>query len=175
MYFPLFLLNQKNLKMDLGASLTVLIFTLILVVPFILIKRKSGQKGKQLRQELFALAEADNLKIVQFDAWNNSVIGLDDKNEQLIFISNIKSEKTVRQIPLRKILKTRVINTNRTAGQNNTRIIDKLELAFMPKVSSEPEILLEFYNSDHDLLVLSGELQLVEKWAKIINDICAKN
>jgi len=47
------------------------------------------------------------------------------------------------------------------------KVIEKLELTFTSNNKQLPEITVEFYNAAYDNAVLSGELQLLEKWQKI--------
>jgi len=49
-------------------------------------------------------------------------------------------------------------------------VVDKLELSFYPVEKGKPEISIEFYNDEYDSLTLSGELQLAEKWEKLLNE-----
>lgn len=160
--------------MDLGATITVTLFILLFVVPFIIIKRRSSKNDKQFQEALFKLAHDANRKIAHFDRWRNSAIGIDEQNEFIFFIREIKSDRTTKVVQLEKIARCRLVNTNRTAGEKNVRIIDRLELALSSHQKNEPELILEFYNSDYDSLVLSGELQLAEKWVKIINESLPK-
>jgi hypothetical protein len=39
---------------------------------------------------------------------------------------------------------------------------------------NKPDTKVEFYNADYDRLTLTGEVQLSEKWCKILNDKIAE-
>jgi hypothetical protein len=49
-------------------------------------------------------------------------------------------------------------------------VTDKLELCFYPYEKEKPEGSLDIYNSEFDRLTLTGELQFVEKWEKMMNE-----
>lgn len=79
---------------------------------------------------------------------------------------------TVHYIDLSEIQKCKVVKTSRTVNYKNssTIVIEKLELYFYPNDKNKTQILLEFYNTNSDISVLSGELQLIEKWSDTINN-----
>ena len=54
-------------------------------------------------------------------------------------------------------------------------IIDKLEFCFYPADKTKNEEVTEFYNDEYDSLSLTGELQLVHKWEKLISEKIKRN
>jgi hypothetical protein len=134
--------------------------------------RNSQKRDKKMLQELQIFAESNNCKISQHELWNNSQIGVDETANAVFFIKKLKEKEIKQQINLNEIEKCRVINSGRTVSNKNGshKVVDKLDLAFTFHDKNNGEITIEFYNSDYDSLTLSGELQLVEKWYKIIND-----
>ena len=67
--------------------------------------------------------------------------------------------------------KCRVNNSTRSVNINGTNMVvtDKLELVITNKNTDIPETRFEFYNTEYDSLSISDELQLTEKWCKVIN------
>ena len=49
------------------------------------------------------------------------------------------------------------------------KVIDKLSLVFTPVDKDRSNISLEFYDADVSMQLV-GELQLIERWEKLIND-----
>lgn len=158
--------------MDLGTTIVGIVIILICIIPFALMSINNKKKEKKLLQGLSALAERNSCKISRYELWNNSTIGIDDTSVTIFYTRKSKDNETSQQINLAEIQKCRVINSNRTVSnkEGNFKVVEKLELAFSFQDKTISEVVLEFYNADHDSLTLMGELQLVEKWCKIFND-----
>jgi hypothetical protein len=154
--------------MDLGASIVGMIVILICIIPFVLISINNRKKGEKLRQRLFDFAQKSNFVVNRYDSWHHSSIGIDDQNDVIFFTRTVKDQVFLQQINLSEIQKCRVIITRKIASSSGG--IEILELAFTYQNKNKPEVILEFYNAAYDSLTLSGELQMVEKWCKIVND-----
>ena len=158
--------------MDIRTAITGIIIILICIIPFVIMRIKRRKREKQLLKEFFTAAERNNCKISQHESWNNSLIGIDETANVIFFTKKLKENDISLQINIDEIQKCRVINSNRTVSNanGNFKVVDKLELAFSFHDKIKGEIIIEFYNADYDSLIFSDELQLVEKWCKIIND-----
>lgn len=158
--------------MDLGAAIVGIVIIGICVIPFVFISANSRKRKERLLQGLFGYAEKNNSKISQYDLWNTSTIGMDDTALRIFFTRKVKDTETRQMIHLAEVQKCRVINSGRSVNtaSGTNKVIEKLELAFTFRDKSKPETVLEFYNTDSDSLTLTGELQLTEKWNKIVND-----
>ncbi len=154
--------------MDLGASFVGMIVILICIIPFILISINNRKKDEKLRLKLFDFAQRSNFVVTRYDLWHHSSIGIDDQNEVIFFTRTVKEQAFLQQINLSEIQKCRVIITRKTASSSGG--IEKLELAFTYQNKQKQDVFVEFYNAAYDSLTLSGELQMVEKWGKIVND-----
>ncbi len=96
-------------------------------------------------------------------------IGLDESANTLFFFRRSKDKETLQYISLSEVQYCKVINTNKILNnEGGSKVIERLELSLY-FMGNKPPILLEFYNMNSDSLILSGELQLIEKWAKIVN------
>lgn len=133
--------------MDSGTLVIGAIMIAICILPFILINNSIKKQKKQLLQALLALSDQKNCKMTQYELGSNLAIGIDENADLLFFFKRLKDKEISQHVNLK----------------------DKLELCISPKTKSRPDIFLEFYNSEENLQ-LNGELQLIEKWAKIIND-----
>ncbi len=154
-------------------------FILFCIILFVINNRNKRKKEKQFLQPLNRLAEKDNCKISQYDIWNNSVIGIDNLTNQVFFIKNAFEDEASQTIQLNEILKCRVNEVGRTMTLasrtvgikgNVIKAFDKVELVFINRDKNKPELIAEFYNKETGNLNLTGELQMAEKWCKIIND-----
>jgi len=158
--------------MESGTTITGIILLLIFVLPIVFLNRKRKKDGKQFSSELFDFASKNNCKISEHELWNNTALGMDKEKHQLYFIKNAANNKIKYKIDLLEIQKCRVVNTIRNIkykGETH-KVIDRLELAFIFRDKNKPEVFLEFYNTDVDSATLSGELQLIEKWFKIVDE-----
>lgn len=158
--------------MELGTTLTGIALLLIFVLPIVFLNKKRTKDGKHFSSELFDFAIKNSSKISEHELWNNTAIGIDKETHQLYFIRDAANNKIKHKIDLLEMQKCRIVNTSRNIkykGENH-KVIDKLELAFVSRDKSKPEIFLEFYNTDFDSATLSGELQLIEKWFKIVDE-----
>lgn len=162
------------MKMDLGILITTLIFLAIVTVPFILTGYNNKRKKTRLFRRLTEMAENEDCTITQHEFCGDFVIGLDGMASHLFFCKTIENLNIEKSLDLRHFKSCKVFNSNRTiSGQSKNEkqtVIDKLELVFYPVKNEMPETALEIYNDEYDSLVLTGELQLAEKWEKMLNE-----
>lgn len=97
---------------------------------------------------------------------------MDEAAHIIFFTRKVKETETLQTIHLAEVQKCRVINSGRVVSQTvgNHQVIEKLELEFAYWNKVKTATVLEFYNTDSDSLTLTGELQLAEKWNKIVNN-----
>ncbi len=162
--------------MELGTAITAGIMMLICAIPFILIHRSRKKKEKKLLSLISQIAEKSNSTISTFETWQNSIIGLDDQKNLLFYGRMNNNEVNIqRQVDLNQI-KSCVINTNYRIvkpHEVNQRIIDKIELSLASKEAKKSIHKITFFDSDDDLQ-LSGEVQLSQKWERLISNQLTK-
>lgn len=158
--------------MDLGTAIVAIIIILICIAPFIYINSKNRKREKLLLQSITDAAGHHESKITRYDLWGNSVIGIDEKNFSVYYKRVKEEQEQMEHIQLSQIQKSCVTSTSRvvTEKDGSYKIPEKLDLTLTYHDRSRGELSLEFYNANHDSLILSGELQLVEKWNGILND-----
>jgi hypothetical protein len=163
--------------MDSGTILVTIILLSIAVLPFVLSGNSREKKKKSLFRKLLEMAEKNNCKITQHEFCGNFVVGLDGMTDHFFFCKKVENLEICEKINLREFQSCKVINTNRTLNNKKEHfyVIDKLELCFYPVRKNLPETRIEIYNNDYDDLTLSGELQLAEKWVKLLNEILKKS
>ena len=157
--------------MDLGIIPIMVIILTICILPFIFMSRSRKKREKKFLQSLSKIAEKHNCNITQHEFCGDFVIGLDENANAVFFFKQVNNKETAKYINLTKIQSCTMINTSKTIKAKNSsyKEIDKLEFKFLPTTKYKPNILLEFYNYDESL-PLSCQLELMEKWLKIIND-----
>ncbi|UZR97104.1 hypothetical protein [Chondrinema litorale] len=163
------------MEMDLGTAIIGIFGTFLCILPFILIAKSRKNRAKQLLNSLTKIANEHHCQINQKETFGNFAIGLDELKNTVFFYREAKDKVDEQYINLADFQSCKVINTNRTFKSNSgmQKVIDKLELDFIPKTREKQDIKLEFFNADVSLQ-LYEELQGVEKWSKILNDRLVK-
>src|SRR5690606_32033161 len=97
-------------------------------------------------------------------------IGIDKLKNYLLFYKKMKDKETTQFIDLESIHSCRLLNSSRTIKnkQEKYHVIDRLSLSLTPNLKNKKELVLEFFNSDHNSQIY-GELQSIEKWLKLVN------
>ena len=157
--------------MDLGTTIIGFIILFICLLPFILMGVSRSKRKKQFLQTLVDYANEHKGSINQHETAGDIIIGLDEKNNTVFFYTKNKTTETKQHIRLVDYKKCAVDTTTRDF--NNSRLIDTVELTFTPIEKTKPIENLLFFNSKNNLQ-LSGELQLAEKWAILINSKIGK-
>lgn len=157
--------------MDLNSAITGAIAILICFLPFVMITRSRKKKEKLFLKSLSDFAIQNNCQIDQREVFNSFAIGMDEAQNFVLFYSKTKDREIAQFVDLGKIQSCKVSNTNRTYKnkEGDHKVIDKLELNFIPTARNQPAVTMEFFNPEVSLQ-LSGELQSIEKWSKLIND-----
>lgn len=157
--------------MNLDTAITGAIFMAIFMLPFILMINGRKKKEKQLLQSISSIATIHNCKISLHELCDEFAIGLDEKANQLFFFRKTSENEVSQHINLSEIKACKVIKTAHGIHNKDEseRIIDKLELQFSFIDKKNPENSLVFYNAD-ETAQPSGEIIIIEKWAKIVNN-----
>jgi hypothetical protein len=156
--------------MDLGSAIIGAILIAIFVVPVILINKNSKKRDNKALQSLINIATEHNCIISKHEICSDFVIGIDEiKN--FVFFFKQKNENAISQfVDLSEIRISQALKSTRAvkSKNENVTIIEKVKLSFIPKNKAKTEIKFDLY--DEDNVQPNGELQLVDKWSKLIND-----
>lgn len=160
--------------MDSATFIIGAISIAIFILPFAVTRMNRKKQEKQLLQSLSNLAKQHNCKITQHEFCSDFVIGLDENANSLFFFKRHRqngNKETAHHINLSEFQNCNIINKNRVVKSNgsDSKVIDRLELSFTPVAKNQPAFLLELYNSEESFQLV-GELQLIEKWSKLINE-----
>lgn len=158
--------------MDLETLEIALVLVAICIVPFIIMGTNKKKRDKQLLQLLLDSASKENCKITQSELLNDVAIGLDETNNKLFFFKKIESIEIAQHVSLLEMKSCGILNSNRLMDSKKKKdvIIEKIGLSFTPLDKNKAHEIFEFFNSEETML-LSGELQLAQKWAKIVNNL----
>jgi hypothetical protein len=148
----------------------IIIIVIVSLIAFRLIiysiVKKKSKKTKFLFKKLQAFGTSKDLNFSEYETWGKKAIGIDKKSQCVLFLNETEQGDVLEQIDLQKV---RVCEVNKvsTTFENYTGI-NNIDLRIIFKESKTSHLLLTFYTVK-DQLQLCDELQLAEKWAKIIN------
>ena len=110
-------------------------------------------------------------EIQQFEISQNIIIGIDQTNKFLFFVKRKINEYSSENVNLSLMNGCRIVDqgTKVTKGSESQKRIERLDLEFEPRNSSQAKPRINFYNEDESS-TLDGEVQLIRKWAQIAND-----
>jgi hypothetical protein len=162
-------LKNKIMTIDTGTILTAVFFLLLCTVPFILLNLSHKKRVKQNLLLLNRQAGKSNLTVSTFNTWGNTSIGMDEAANVVFFIKKTTDGDIAQQVAIAAAQKCRIANIKRTESDGNDHysLTEKLELVFEDKKKTETA--LPFYDIQYDGGMLTGELQMAEKWCSIIN------
>ena len=153
--------------MKTSVSIISIILVLSVFLPFLYFIYNGLKNSNTISKKIEALVKANNFTYSIKDFWHNNFIGLSDDKKILTYIS-IKDQNPINiDILLDELLHCDILNIQ-VKGRNKTMYLDRLDLKFLFKSSEKPSIILNFYNSNDDL-VEDYELKRIEKWHQIIN------
>jgi hypothetical protein len=157
--------------MNLGTAIVGAIFIAIFMLPFIFMLRGRKKKEKQLKQSILTIANNHNCKISQQEISEEFAIGLDETLNQLFFLKKTADKEIAQHVNLAEVKSCKVIKTGNVIGnkEDNYKSLDKLDLHFSFLDRKNQDISFTFYDSEENF-GLDGEIQMIEKWAKIVND-----
>ncbi len=154
--------------MDTSKIVIFIVFLAVCVLPIIYISRKGKKKEKQTESSFQKMVSMNAVNVKTIDRWHNTIIGIDEKNAMLFFVRNGNEEEISKAIELKDINKC-IVNNIAKAGNSSSQIMELI------LTGDKGETTLEFYNSEVDGFTLTGQLQIIGKWHKIISGIIKKN
>lgn len=153
------------------------IFILIVSALVIFIRIRNRKRNSRKIAVLQAFAVENQSTISTWDTWENTLIGISTpETNRLFFIRSIPGREIRQVINLSEVADCRMVKTGKQVAYHKelVQVVDKIELVFS-LFQHQPALSLEFYNADYNNLTLSGELQLAQKWAGIVNSISSSN
>ena len=156
--------------MDSETSILALIVILTCMIPIILLKGGAVFKKRKFGRLLSEAAQKHNTTIIQYEQWNNSAIGLNKNATQLFIVNKGEAKATSKTLVLSSFNKCSVVNENSGAAykEGSFKVTNAIELELTGENSRLARI--NFYHIDKDSPLLTDELELAEKWCRIIND-----
>ncbi len=159
------------MELNWGAAIIGVLSLILLMIPFFFDYKKRKKKENNLLQSLKTVAAQQNGQIDDYEICENLIIGIDRTKNNVFFYTKEKNNEISHCIDIADIQSCKVVTSHKTLtnAKGNYKIIDKLELSFIPLSQSKIEQLIEFFNMNNSHR-LNGEIPFVNKWCTIINN-----
>jgi hypothetical protein len=157
--------------MDLGTIVIAAILVAICGMPFLLIGMNRNKRKKSMVRALRHVAALHHSTLSLYEICGDIALGLSESENTFIFLKKSGEQETSSCIRLSEVRHCTLSNTSKTvkSKSGDYNVIEQLALHLVYKQAQKPEEVLEFYNLNGNLQ-LDGELQLLEKWTKIIKE-----
>ncbi len=157
--------------MDAGTVIMGVVAIATFVLPFLWLSNVRKKAEKKILTSLTDFAAGHNSNISRSEILGDMAIGLDEQSNRLFFYKKSGDAAVKQHVELAAIKNCEVIKTSRPFSDNDGmhKVIEKLDLSFSPAAGNQPAIVLEFYDANKTIQ-LTGELQLVERWAKWVDE-----
>ncbi|WP_339870283.1 hypothetical protein [uncultured Algoriphagus sp.] len=158
------------------SELTLIILSVALTVmvclPLVLTSLKQKNKGNLLKEQLKSEAQVSHLKSGDFETWREAYcIGLDQKNNQLLFLNSMDNEKQVQKIDLSNVRLCRPIRNFREmkVGKEKRQIIQKVSLELDQFDEQTKSFTIDIYDEEKSDYMIN-EWELAQTWSQKINN-----
>lgn len=159
------------------SELTLIILSVALTgmvcLPLIFNHFKQKTKGNLLKERLKAEAQVEHLKAGDFETWREVYcLGLDQQNNQLLFLSLLENENLVQKIDLETVRLCRPTRQFRETkeGKEKRQIISKITLMLDHFDEQKSPVQLEFYDENKSDYMIN-EWELAQAWSERINKL----
>lgn len=155
--------------MDITTTIIGLLLLALFIVPVIFLSKSGKKKKTRLSKDIQSEASRNNLSLTKFDSWNESAIGIDDKNGKVIYIDESHADKDVRIFNLKdvKSFKTFPDLTNKSRQNTDYKKEPKISMGITFRDPSKSDLEITFYVPGFGKLKEEEKL-LFEKWSEII-------
>lgn len=146
------------------------------IIPFRLMHKSKKKRQTELVDGLRAVADSYNCELAALDCGIEFSIGISSAKNYVYFYKKSKETITEQCVPLKAIRKCQVETKKRSvkATGDAEAVIDRLELAFIPRDNSIAPSRFVFFDSDEHSQ-LNGEFPLIKKWENIVNNSLREN
>lgn len=157
--------------MDTSITIIGLIVLAMFILPVFLIIKSKKKRIEQMKSDLMDEAKKAGITIVDTDYWNNSILGIDDKEKTIIYIDEDSNEKKIRIFNIDDVKTVKFFPDITKKNLNpDYKKEPKLCISFFFKDSAKYEVNLEFFTAGFGNLT-KVEQSLFEKWVNKIEKL----
>lgn len=140
-------------------------------LPFVILNKSGKGDLKIMSKKIKDLVDGTNLKFDVKENWANSFIGIDTRNNTLVFSKVFDGAVAVDSIDLNDIRKSGIVKKTHIAKSKNKKetVLESLDLEIWFLDEKKENKILGFYDMD-SIYVEDYEVRRAEKWNTLIND-----
>lgn len=153
--------------MDTSSTLLGISLLLVFIAPVGYLIINQSRQEKAGKKTLFTAASNENLVVSQFLILNGLLLGLDEEQRKLLFLSSANRNKP----EVIELKDSKVQMTKKYHNDSQVASIDELRQVSLRINYREREIILSFYRSDADPVTeTSMRLQKALEWEKTLRE-----
>ena len=150
--------------MNISTTIIGLAVLSLFIIPVFIIAKTKKKKIESLKNDLLYEAKKAGITIADTDNWNDSILGIDEKNETIIYIDENRDEKEIRVFNINDVKSVRFFPDITKKNSNpDYKKEPKLCISFFFKDPAKSEVNLEFFTAGFGELS-KKEQNLFEKW-----------
>lgn len=159
------------MEVDMGTAITGIVFLALFALPFVLDRRNRVGKKKRALLSLQQFALQHQCGIDQHELSGTVALGLDKGKNAIFYIRQEKDGRSSHYVHLAEMRSCNLVSAVRNTKQGGAAVAptDRVQLNLQPKDASRAEVRLEIFDAGSGLQ-LNGELQVAERWSKLIQD-----
>ncbi|MGR7813871.1 hypothetical protein [Lacinutrix undariae] len=154
--------------MNTGVTITTITLTLLIILPLAYMQMQKKKSNNKILNALKELAQQQNSNITTHEVSGDFAIGIDQNSKRLFFYREKEHENVAQNIDLNTIKNCTILNLKNT--NRGSHAIERVGLTFTSNSPKENDSTIELYNHNESYQ-LNGELDFVNKWSKIIQNI----
>lgn len=157
--------------METGVLSMTLVMLAVIIVPFTIIKLGIKKKEKQGYIKLKEIATKNHHQISDYDIHGNFAIGWDANTKYLYYYKKSTLTELFDDFDLNTIKDCKIVKQTRNVknGKGSYEVLDKMMISFTPSTIKQ----IDLYDGEESFQ-LTGELEIAEKWNKIIRNAIHK-
>lgn len=142
----------------------------LVFVPYFFILYMGHREDRKLLLLFRKEAKRNGLNIILKDRWNLNVIGIDQKQQKILFVQRRDEGYYIKVINLCSIKNCELFHDSKYFKINGGKelILQKIDLVLQP-FNSDEKLVISLYDSDRTF-EQDYELKHAEKWQRIINN-----
>ncbi|MGZ0015824.1 hypothetical protein [Yeosuana sp. AK3] len=156
-------------------SLVIISAFLVLTVfvPFIIFIYNGAKNTASIKKQSQLLIKNNGIHYRVKDIWRKNFIGISNDDNVVTYMDFKQIEPSINTISLSEIKQCHIIKSYHN-GANKTLSLKNLDLEFVSKSASKPNVIINFFNLDNDLSE-DFETQRIEKWHTLIKNAIAES
>lgn len=159
------------MDIEWGTVIIGILFLALFALPFVIDQRSRAARKKRVLRSLQELAEQQGCRIDQHELCGDLALGLDEGKNAIFYYRQEKEGHSSHSAHLAEMRSCKLVNATRNNkhGGGTAALTERVQLSLLPKDQSKAELRLELFDAGSGLQ-LNGELQVAERWSKVIQD-----